>query len=221
MIIVDDKKLIQNILSGTNREAQETFFNTYQKIIKDYLKHKYPKYNSDDIDDCVSDILIRVFYSLNKYDSEKSNLKTWVLAIAKNYMIDRNRKNCINTGNTNTISSEILYSAKTSELTGILADYNASTTSYCNNTYTANCSGNLSFISSGTDCTDFENCNSVNYITSQLSPSDYTLLNMKYVQGYNYCEIGKEFQLSSSTVSNKINYIKTKLKKCLLEEMCD
>ena len=208
-------------MSGTNREAQEMFFKTYRKIIKDYLKHKYTKYNSDDIDDCVSDILVKVYYGLDKYDEEKSNLKTWVLAIAKNYMIDRNRKNCSNSGNTNTISDEILYSAKTSELTGILADYNASTTSYSNNTYTTNCTGNLSFISSGTACSDFEICNSVNYITSQLSPSDYTLLNMKYMQGYNYCEIGKEFQLSSSTVSNKINYIKTKLKKCMLEEMCD
>jgi DNA-directed RNA polymerase specialized sigma24 family protein len=36
---------------------------------------------------------------------------------------------------------------------------------------------------------------------------------MKYVQGYDYNEIGKEFNLTSSTISNKVNYIKTKLKK--------
>ena len=30
-----------------------------------------------------------------------------------------------------------------------------------------------------------------------------------------YCEIGMEFNLTSSTVSNKVNYIKTKLKKDL------
>jgi DNA-directed RNA polymerase specialized sigma24 family protein len=36
---------------------------------------------------------------------------------------------------------------------------------------------------------------------------------MKYLQGYDYNEIGKEFNVSSSTVSNKVNYIKTKLKK--------
>ena len=36
---------------------------------------------------------------------------------------------------------------------------------------------------------------------------------MKYIGGYSHCEIGKEFNLTSSTVSNRINYIKTKLKK--------
>jgi DNA-directed RNA polymerase specialized sigma24 family protein len=42
---------------------------------------------------------------------------------------------------------------------------------------------------------------------------------MKYVQGYNYCEIGKEFNTTSSTISNKVNYIKTKLKKEFSEIM--
>ena len=186
------------------------FFKTYRKIIKDYLKHKYTKYNSDDIDDCVSDILIKVYYGLDKYDGEKSSLKTWVLAIAKNYMIDRNRKNCSSGNTTSTAFGEITCSINTTG--SINVDYNVSATT---------CSANLSFISSGTDCSDFENCSSINYITSQLSPSDYTLLNMKYMQGYNYCEIGKEFQLSSSTVSNKINYIKAKLKKSMIKEMCD
>jgi RNA polymerase sigma factor (sigma-70 family) len=199
-------------LNGTNREAQEIFYETYRKVIKDYLKHKYPKCNADDLDDCVSDILIKVFYNLNKYDSEKSCLKTWVLAITKNYMYDRNRKNCSNSGNTtNTGFGGITSTINTTG--SINVDYNNSTTICC---------GNLSYISNTiSGGSDFENCSSINYITSQLSPSDYTLLNMKYLQGYNYCEIGKEFQLSSSTVSNKINYIKTKLKKSMSEEMYD
>lgn len=201
-------------MSGTNQEAQEIFYKIYQKAIKDYLKHKYPKINSADIDDCISDILIKVFYCLDKYDEEKSSLKTWVLAIAKNYMIDRNRKNTVTL--TSFVNSDVTtnmgFGESSTDTARIeLSNYNVSTTSCCN----------LSFISNGTGCNDFENCSSINYITSQLSPSDYTLLNMKYVQGYNYCEIGQEFQLTSSTVSNKINYIKTKLKKSMIKEMYD
>jgi DNA-directed RNA polymerase specialized sigma24 family protein len=40
---------------------------------------------------------------------------------------------------------------------------------------------------------------------------------MKYVQGYDYCEIGQEFNISSNTASNRVNYIKTKLKETLEE----
>jgi RNA polymerase sigma factor (sigma-70 family) len=60
---------------------------------------------------------------------------------------------------------------------------------------------------------EFENNSSISYISTQISPQDFTLLDMKYVQGYDYCEIGKEFNVTSSTISNRVNYIKTKLKK--------
>jgi len=60
---------------------------------------------------------------------------------------------------------------------------------------------------------EFENCSSINYISDQITPQDFTLLDMKYVQGYDYNEIGAEFDVTSSTISNRVNYIKTKLKK--------
>ena len=60
---------------------------------------------------------------------------------------------------------------------------------------------------------EFENCSSINLLSDQITPQDYTLLDMKYMQGYNYNEIGNEFNVSSNTISNRVNYIKTKLKK--------
>jgi len=201
-------------LSGTSQEAHEIFYKTYQKIIKDYLKYKFSRHNTDDIDDYVSEILVKVFYSLDKYNSEKSSFKTWVLAITKNYIIDVHRKNTTlisftNSGvTTNTAFGEIVNSSNTCNTT---SSYNTATGQYALNYNSTSCCNN----------SDFENCNSISYISSQLSPSDYTLLNMKYIQGYNYCEIGQEFQLTSSTVSNKINYIKAKLKKSMLEEFYD
>ena len=202
-------------MSG-NPQAQEIFFKKYQKIVKDFLRHKFPKITVGgyDIDDCVSEILIKVFYSLDKYDPEKSSFKTWVLIVAKHFMIDTWRANPItltsssfnNTGviTTNGISSQSFTA-------------NGTSIGWANEAVTTTASNTLSYTANGTYTSgidvDFENCNTVCYISSQISPNDFNLLNMKYAQGYNYCEIGKEFNVTSSTVSNRINYIKTKLKK--------
>jgi len=183
-----------------NHQAEELFFEKYKKIVKDFLRTKFTKYSTDDIDDCVSIILIKVFYSLNKYNPEKSSVKTWVLTIAKHVMIDTWRKNSTYSASSTTHSSY---------------DYNVSPFD--------NVSNCLAYTNTGTYCSSnsFENSNAISYLSTQLSPTDFTLLDMKYVQGYNYNEIGSEFQISSSTVSNKINYIKTKLKKNILEDVFD
>jgi RNA polymerase sigma-70 factor (ECF subfamily) len=166
-------------LSG-NTKAQEEFFNKYKRVIENYLKQNKFKVPFGDFDDYTSEILIKVFYNLDRYDQEKSGFKTWLTTIAKNYMIDQYRSNI--------------------------------TTHCCNITILNNCCDTT--CSSGMIYnTDFESSSSVAYLSRQLSPEDYTLLSMKYVQGYNYNEIGSEFNLTSTTVSNRVNYIKTKLKK--------
>ena len=184
----EDTILIQNILEG-NLGAQETLYNKYRKIVKDYILSKYSTYY--DIDDDVSEIMIKIFLNLRKFNHNKSKFKTWVITITKNYIIDKWR-----------ISSRVKNESLSS------CDYS--------NSYftTSNATTDL------TPCA-FENINTLNFISTQISPSDYTLLEMKYIQGYNYNEIGNEFQLTSSTISNKINYIKTKLKKCIHEDICD
>jgi len=187
-----------------NQGAQETLYNRYRKIVKDYIRSKYSIYY--DIDDDVSEIMIKIFLGLDSYDETKSKFKTWVINISKYHMIDKWRSTTI------TLSS---------------LNNSAITLDGCNNHFYTTCSADAinwscdasnceTFTTSGSITvgnTDFENCSSIGYITTQLSPSDYTLLDMKYVQGYDYNEIGKEFNLTSSTISNKVNYIKTKLKK--------
>jgi RNA polymerase sigma factor (sigma-70 family) len=208
----EDTVLIQNILDG-NQTAQETLYKRYRKIVKDFILSKYPTYY--DIDDDVSEVLIKVFMNIKEFQEHKSKFKSWVLSICKNYMIDKWR--C-----TATCCTTILPANANIRLTS--CNYNAG--GYFNNTFTvnnANGNGTCSVSNNGTavnstSCT-FENANAVSFISSQISPSDYALLDMKYVQGYDYKEIGSEFQLTSSTVSNKINYIKTKLKKSLPEDV--
>lgn len=195
--------LIQNILNG-NQLAEETLYNRYRKIVRDFILSKYSTYY--DLDDDVSEIMIKVFLNLKVFDVEKSKFKSWVLSITKNYMIDKWRS-------TGTLQAS-------SSLTVTSTNYEGS---FYNNTTTNGNTNCLAFTSNAgfsTSCS-FENCNTVNFISTQLSPSDFTLLDMKYVQGYDYKEIGSEFQITSSTVSNKINYIKTKLKKTMQDDIYD
>ena len=192
-----------------NQIAQETLYKRYRKIVKDFILSKYNTYY--DIDDDVSEVLIKVFMNISEFQEHKAKFKSWVLTICTNYMIDKWR--C-----TATCCTTILPANTNITLTS--CNYNAG--GCFNDTFTVN-NTSISALNNGTavnatSCT-FENANAVNFISSQISPSDFALLDMKYIQGYNYKEIGNEFQLTSSTVSNKINYIKTKLKKSLSEDV--
>ena len=175
-----------------NPVAQEIIYKKYRKIVNNFILSKYKNYF--DLEDDVSEIMIKVFLNLKDYDSSKSKFKSWVLTITKNYLIDKWR--------TGTASSVTL---------------NTDTVNSCHTIGTNAASIIYTSTNNATCC--FENCNAVSFVSAQLSPMDFTMLDMKYVQGYNYCEIGSEFQLTSSTVSNKINYIKTKLKKNLPGEI--
>lgn len=196
-----------------SREAQEILYDKYRKILERFIKSKYP--TTLDLEDDVSEIMIRVIMNLTQFDNNKSKFKSWVFSIAKNYMIDKWRKNSF------VVSSNTYnFSANSLNLTYTSTGYNAEITE--NNEFqTITNSGTLSLNPSFSTSfnADFDNCSSVSYLSTQLSPVDFTLLDMKYVQGYDYCEIGKEFNISSTTASNRINYLKTKLKKNNPEEV--
>lgn len=68
------------------------------------------------------------------------------------------------------------------------------------------------------DINKFENNDAVSYLLNQLDSSDSTYLNLHYIHGYSYSEIGLEFNLTSTTISNRVNYIKSKLKKKINEK---
>lgn len=186
--IQEDTKLIQNILNG-DPKAQKILYENYSESVKNFLKNKYSSYH--DLDDDVAEIMIKVFMKLETYDNKKSKFRSWVFTIAKNHVIDKWRcSSCI----------------KTTDIDNIIL------TATTNSGFVTTNSVEIQVNPTYTTCTDFENCSSINYISTQLSATDFTLLDMKYVQGYNYVEIGKEFNLTSSTISNRVNYIKTKLK---------
>jgi RNA polymerase sigma factor (sigma-70 family) len=194
-----------------NLTAQETLYKRYRKIVKDFILSRHATYY--DIDDDVSEILIKIFMNIGEFREHKSKFKSWVLSITKNYMIDKWR--CTATCTTTILPANANYTLTS-------CDYSSG--GYFNNVFTTNSASITATgtngvngcvtVSNSASC-NFENANAVNFISTQISAVDYTLLDMKYVQGYDYKEIGSEFQITSSTVSNKINYIKTKLKKTM------
>jgi len=196
-------ELIQNTLSG-NPQAQEILYEKYKKSVRNFLKKKYSV--CYDLDDDVAEIMIKVFMNLNSYDKTKSKFRSWVFSIAKNHMVDKWRNNAITLTGSNT-NCVISYSTNTIDIS------DNGNGSYTTSNTAALLEGS-SFTSNGCSADyEFENCSSINMIVDQITPQDYTLLDMKYMQGYNYNEIGSEFNVSSNTISNRVNYIKTKLKK--------
>jgi len=195
--------LIKNILVG-DYEAQKQFYDKYKLIISDFINCKYP--NSINVDDDISEILIKVFTNLYKYDEEKASLKTWILSITKNYMIDKSRSVDLLNGSV---------TIDTSELGDWIHDLNINSTG----TAYINADNVNAHFTSNNCVNDFENCNTINFVSNQMTTNDFTFLDMHYNQGYTYCEIGDEFNITSSTVSNRISYVKSKLKKNIDKEI--
>lgn len=174
----DDLFLVNYVKKG-DRLSEESLYDKYKEIVHDYLVIKYP--NNLQIDDDVSEILIKVFTSISTYNPDKSKFKTWVISIAKNYMIDKSRKSKYNS----------------------VIEYNSDC--YVSSTYSEE-----SHVFSES---------ALSVISDKLNVTDYTLLDMHYEQGYTYCEIGSVFNVTSSTVSNRVNYIKSKLKDSISKEI--
>jgi len=191
---IEDIELIRNVLQN-DVNSQNKLYDKYWLYVSNFIRKNYTQYN--DIEDDVSEILIKIFTNLKTFDINKSEFSSWVCTITKNHMVDKWRSTNIS----NTLE--------------IKDGYITSSTNYCN----ANISTN-----SGLVCCEiydyysishnnYETNNTLSYLTSQLSTTDCALLTMKYIYGYNYCEIGDELNVSSTSVSNRVNYIKTKLKK--------
>lgn len=101
-------------------KAQEILFDRYTKSVKNFLKNKYSQYY--DLDDDVSDIMIKVFTKLQTFNETKSKFRSWVFSIAKNHVIDKwHCSSCSNTLQVDnfdyTISSSISGSGDNNYLT--------------------------------------------------------------------------------------------------------
>ena len=84
-----DEVIIQNILNGKKAD-EKLLYDRYKKIIEDYIISKYK--NIPEHEDCVSEIMIKIFVNLKNFDINKSKFKTWAISVLKNYMNDKWRE---------------------------------------------------------------------------------------------------------------------------------
>jgi RNA polymerase sigma factor (sigma-70 family) len=178
----EDNFLIEKIIKHNDQKASNKLYDWYYKEVKVFIKGRYKKLSSDDVDDLSSDAISKSFINLNTYDASKSSFRTWLYTIAEHLVIDYSRKleNRIDK-----IHYHYLEDAE-EKIFDIPSNENNENTYLLQQT--------------------------INYATSNLDKDTTNMIKMKYVEGYSHNEIGDMYALTSSTVSNKINYAKNKLK---------
>ena len=189
--MINIQRLIVATLDGSNK-AYEKIYNIYKEKVSKFLYKKYT-YNSEHDDD-VSEILFKVFQKLGDYDPTKSKFDTWVIMIAKNYMIDKSRKH-----------------------TPVYVAFTSNTFTTDNIAYSSTPTTPMSFnmiepasLSSSPHDT-LETSDALDFISNKISVNDFSMLTMNS-EGYTYNEIAKEFNSNESKISNKLNYTRSKIK---------
>lgn len=85
-----DEDLARFVASG-DEYAFEELIRRYGGLIKSIVR-----YHLRDIsmwqDDCINDILFKIWQNIDRFDAEKNNLKNWIGAVAKYRAIDYKRK---------------------------------------------------------------------------------------------------------------------------------
>lgn len=175
---LDVNELINSVKNG-DYKSKEKIYKIYKETVYRFLIRKYPK--NYDVEDDTSEIMIKVFESIEKYDSSKSKFNTWVINIANNHMIDKSKKRKLDKISINNDTYGIL---------SLDVNYNTSNSALDSMNY----------------------CSTLMSISNQINDSDcFDMIQMKY-SGYTYNEIAQKYSLNSNQVSNKLNYIKTKIK---------
>jgi len=190
--IIDILDIIEKTKCG-NEKAQIKLYKYYKKTLEHFIKRKYPK--NYDFEDDVSEISLKIFEKLGTYDNTKSQFNTWVINVANNYMIDKSRKKklvYVYHNEYGTFSNDII---ENNNSRSINIDYDT-----------------LSIEDSCRPDISWENVDTLSHISRSGDMNTFTMINMKS-NGYNYSEIGNEFNISESQVSNKISHFKNKIKK--------
>jgi RNA polymerase sigma factor (sigma-70 family) len=196
--------LVEKTISGS-KECENKLYDISKRYITDQIRIKFPK--TEYVEDCVSEILIKAFSSLKKYNEKKGTYFTWLNTITKNYMIDLNRKNRVVC---TSINYGEAYSANMSTINN---------NSYSVNTiqYDAGCSittTNLVYQTPSNEnpYTSLEYKDTLNHVENQININDLSMLKMKTI-GYSYKEVASEFNVEEKKLKNKLNYVIKKMKK--------
>lgn len=202
----NDIELINQIRNGS-KKAEEILYNKYKQIITRYLRYK--RYNNFDLDDCVSEILIKIFTQIDKYDSSKSAFSTWVITIINNHIINMSK---IHANNIRTVSYTTSESIKYNYSNSDNTYYNSINSNY--NKISTTIEGSLAYsISDSTTINSIDNASTLMLISSMINDKDFEMLKLKYVDGYSYDDLSNIYSENKDKICNRVNYLKSKIQK--------
>lgn len=179
----EDNELIEKIIKHKDQKASNKLYGWYYKEVKNYLKKRFNRLSSDDIEDLSSDAISKSFMNLNVFDSRKSSFKTWIYTIAENVVYDYNRK-------LENRVDKVHYH--------YLEDVDKK---------------KFDILSDDDNEEHYSKKQAIIYGISNIDDQTNDMIKMKYVEGYTHIEIAEAYSMTSSTVSNKINYAKSKISK--------
>lgn len=67
-------------------KQKESIYLEYHKKVLYYISSKL--FNKSDAEDLASDVFVKVYENLNKYDKKKASISTWIYTITKNTLTD-------------------------------------------------------------------------------------------------------------------------------------
>lgn len=68
------------------KQCRERVYIEFKDKVTRYVRSKIS--NAGDAEDVVSDVFVKVFAGLDKYDADRSSLSTWIYTIARNTVTD-------------------------------------------------------------------------------------------------------------------------------------
>jgi len=184
-----DLELLLSILQNNDPKSSNELYGFYTDEIKQHIKKKF-KLTEEDAEDLTSDTLVKMLSNLISYERDKSNFRTWVITIADNTVINFKKKL------SNNIEHFVYTNIEDIDKHQFIEDIPAQES--FEETFSMN--------------------STLNYITSDLDEDSNDMIHKKYVEGKTHKEIGVHYSMTSTTVSNKISYIKTKMKKKMEDE---
>lgn len=87
---VKDENIVQQI-KLKNEETIPFLLKTYGGLLNAIIR-RYINGNPQDIEECIADVLVSVWFHIDSFDPTKNEFKQWIAAIAKYRAIDYMRK---------------------------------------------------------------------------------------------------------------------------------
>ncbi|MGL4773408.1 MAG: RNA polymerase sigma factor [Clostridium sp.] len=105
--MISDKNLIE-IIQSNKKQGIEVIMDEYSSLVYTIVNNLLSScYSKEDIEDCISNIFVDIYKSLNNLQESKGSIKGYISLIARRRAIDMYRKYCKK--NKQEISLDMLY----------------------------------------------------------------------------------------------------------------